>query len=114
MRKVLLALALLVPSAAHAEDCIASVYSTKDRDQNGTRTASGIPLDDGAVSVAHRTYHIRGWLRITNLKTGKQIVARVTDRGPYVPGRCVDLSVAAAKAVGINDLGKVRVEPKEK
>lgn len=102
----------LAASLAKAETCLASVYGTRDKDQNGSSTASGIPLVDSRATVAHKTYRLRGWLRITNRKTGKVIVAQNIDRGPYVVGRCVDLSQEAAKrlGVGLNSLTEVVVQ----
>lgn len=109
-----MALAMLISCEAQAEICIASVYGTKDKDQNGTSTASGIPLRDDRPSMAHRTYTLRGFMRITNLRTGKVTVLQVTDRGPFVHGRCADLSHEAAKQLGlaVKSLTLVKVEPK--
>lgn len=98
------------PRLSNAEECIASVYSTKDKDQNGDKTASGIKLDDRKPTMAHRTYKLRGWMRITNLKTGQTEVLQVTDRGPYIRGRCADITKAAANRLGIDGLARVRVE----
>lgn len=90
--------------------CEASIYTTKDKDQNGNRTASGIPLVDTVPSMAHKTLPLRSRAVVTNLRNGKALVVPVTDRGPFVPGRCVDLSAQAAKELGISGIGKVRVE----
>lgn len=105
-------LLLLATSTARSETCIASVYSTKDTDQNGTTTASGIPLRDNALTMAHNTYKLRGFMRITNLKTGKVVVLQVTDRGPHVVGRCADITHEAARQLGVplNSLTRVAVE----
>lgn len=61
--------------------------------------------------AAHRRHRLGSRLRITRLDTGAAIIAPVRDRGPYVAGRCVDLSVAAATALGFSGLARVRVEP---
>lgn len=112
MRAILAALLLCACSSAavRAEDCIASVYGVHDSDQTGTVTASGIPLDDRVATIAmKKPTPLRSRVRVTNLRTGASAVFQVTDRGPYVRGRCVDLSHAAARAIGINGLGAVRV-----
>jgi rare lipoprotein A len=97
-------------TAAQAEYCQASVYSTKDTDQNGTQTASGIPLNDRVASIAHNTLPLRSRATITNLKNGRARTFLVTDRGPHVAGRCVDLSHAAAILLGCDGLCPVRVK----
>ena len=109
-----LSIALLLASTALAnattgEDCTASVYNT--REAWGAKTASGIPLRDSVPSMAHRTHVLGGWMRVTNKKTGKTVVLKVIDRGPYRANRCADLSEAAAKELGIDGLGQVLIEP---
>ncbi len=105
------AFALLASVAiGHAEMGAASVYGTGDRDQNGSRTASGIPLRNDMPTIAHKTLPLKSYARVTNLRTGVSAEFRVTDRGPYVRGRIVDLSHAAAKVIGISGLGRVSVE----
>lgn len=111
MRPLLVGLALVLGSLpAQAERCIASVYSTEDHDQNGTRTASGIPLNNRVATVAHKSLPLRSFANVTNLRNGKTLSLRVTDRGPYVRGRCVDLSVAAAVLLGCAGLCPVMVQ----
>lgn len=108
---------LFAISAASAETCIASVYSTKDHDQNGTATASGIPLSDRKPTMARPTrVHLLQTQRVTNLDNGRSELLRVTDVGPnkqmvQEKGRCVDLSVAAAVLLGCKGLCPVRVGP---
>ncbi len=110
MKVILVLLASCVTANATTTDgCIASVYNTHEK--WGTRTASGIPLRDSALSMAHRTHVLRGWMKVTNKKTGKSVVLKVIDRGPYRANRCADLSVAAAKELGIDGLGPVLLEP---
>lgn len=101
-------LGLSVP--AQAEMCIASVYGTKDRDQNGTRTASGIPLNDRVATMAHNTLPLRSYAQVINRHNGKSLPLLVTDRGPHVHGRCVDLSHAAAILLGCDGLCPVTVQ----
>ncbi len=110
MKWIVVGLMVLIPVMAQAEVCIASVYSTRDKNQSGTRTSSGIPLNDAKLTMAHRTYRMRGFMKITNLKTGAVTRLQVIDRGPFKIGRCADLSVAAGRAIGLAGLGKVKVE----
>lgn len=90
------------------EYCIASVYNS--REKWGKTTASGVPLNDRGLSMAHKGYKLLGWMKVTNRKTGKVIVLQVINRGPYVSKRCVDLSEGAASYLGIIGLGPVKVE----
>ncbi len=63
--------------------------------------ANGQIFDQNMLSAAHRELPLGSLLRVTNLRTGQSSVMRVTDRGPFVPRRVLDLSVASAKAVGV-------------
>ena len=72
-------------------------------------TASGKVYGVKDVFVAHQSYPFGTLLEIMNLKNGKRIIAPVKDRGPYVSGRAVDLSFAAAKALSVFDDGVVPV-----
>ncbi len=79
----------------------------------GHRTASGERYDMRALTCAHRTAPFGTRLRVTDLATGRSVVVTVNDRGPFVRGRIVDVSLAAARALGIVERGvaRVRVEP---
>ena len=77
----------------------------------GHRTATGEKFDMNALTCAHRTLPLGSWLRVTNLVNRKSIFVRVNDRGPVSDDRIVDLSFAAAKAVGLNGVGRVKLEP---
>jgi len=65
-----------------------------------------------AMTAAHRTLPLGSMVRVTNLNTGHSALVRITDRGPFVPGRIVDLSLAAAKKIDIwhAGIGVVRLE----
>lgn len=76
---------------------------------NTRRGANGQIYDQNAVSAAHRTLPMGSLIRVTNLESGQSAVMRVTDRGPFVPDRVIDLSVGAAKAVGVWRPGTARV-----
>jgi len=77
----------------------------------GHKTATGEPFDMNALTCAHRSLPLGSWIRVTNLRNHKFIFVRVNDRGPVPEDRVVDLSYAAARAVGIHGLGRVKLEP---
>lgn len=74
--------------------CEASFYS------EGQMTASGEAFDPGEMTAAHKTLPFGTRIRVTNKNNGESAVVRINDRGPYVSGRCLDLSTAAMRAVG--------------
>lgn len=76
----------------------ASFYAMKF---TGRMTASGERLHHDSLTCAHRTYPFGTMLRVSNPANGKVVYVRVTDRGPYVKGRIIDLSVRAARELGI-------------
>ena len=76
----------------------ASYYAKKF---SGRQTASGERLHHDSLTCAHRTYPFGTLLKVTNPANGKEVIVRVTDRGPYVKGRIIDLSVRAARELGI-------------
>ena len=75
----------------------------------GRLTASGERFNARAFTAAHRTLPFGTIIRVTNLATGEMVKVRVNDRGPYIRGRTLDLSAAAAKALGITKDGVARV-----
>ena len=76
----------------------ASFYAKKF---NGRKTASGEPLHPDSLTCAHRTYPFGTRLKVLNPANGRTVIVRVTDRGPFVRGRIIDLSWRAAKELGI-------------
>lgn len=77
---------------------------------HGKRTSSGEPYDMFAMTAAHRTLPLPSYVRVTNLRNGKSVVVRVNDRGPFLHGRLIDLSYAAAYKLGIIGKGTGNVE----
>ena len=65
------------------------------------RGSNGEVYNMHAMTAAHRTYPLGSIVRVTNVKTGSAALVRITDRGPFIPGRVVDLSLAAAQKVGV-------------
>ncbi|WP_354122359.1 septal ring lytic transglycosylase RlpA family protein [Bradyrhizobium sp. LA6.12] len=109
LRLLLAALAFAcAASSARAETCIASHYGHGDG-YGGRRTASGERMNPNAMTAAHRSRPFGSMLTVTSMATGKSVVVRVNDRGPFVRGRCVDLSRAAANAIGMGGTARVSV-----
>jgi rare lipoprotein A len=75
----------------------------------GRKAANGQVFDDRALTAAHRTLPMGSLIVVTNLKTGESSAMRITDRGPFVEGRIIDLTIASAKATGVYHAGLVRV-----
>ncbi|MEU6786355.1 septal ring lytic transglycosylase RlpA family protein [Nonomuraea angiospora] len=73
-------------------------------------TASGEQFDPSAMTAAHKTLPLGSKVRVTNPGTGESVTVRINDRGPYVGGRCLDLSEAAFSAIGNTSAGVMRVK----
>jgi rare lipoprotein A len=75
-------------------------------------TASGERFDRNALTAAHRTLPMGTRVRVTHLASGRNVVVRINDRGPFTPGRVIDLSKAAAEHIGMtaNGLARVRID----
>jgi rare lipoprotein A len=77
---------------------------------HGRKTANGETYNMYALSAAHKTLPLGTWVRVHNLKNGKKLDVRINDRGPFIRGRIIDLSFAAAKKIGLVGPGVVKVE----
>ena len=77
---------------------------------HGQRTASGEPYDMYAMTAAHPTLPIPSYARVTRVATGRSVIVRINDRGPFHQGRMIDLSYAAALKLGFAYLGSAEVE----
>ncbi|WP_298273032.1 septal ring lytic transglycosylase RlpA family protein [uncultured Bradyrhizobium sp.] len=86
-----------------ASQGVASFYS------NQQETASGEKFDGHELTAAHPTLPFGTKLRVTDVKTGRSVTVRVNDRGPYVPGRIVDVSYSAAQSLGMIGKGVANV-----
>ena len=100
---------LAIAGSASAETCIASHYGHGDG-LHGSPTASGERFNTHALTAAHRTRALQSTVIVTNLANGKAVRVRINDRGPFVRGRCIDLSWAAMRAIGEGGLARVRVD----
>lgn len=79
---------------------------------HGNLTANGEIYDQMALTAAHKTLPFGTLLRVTNLSNGKSVIVRINDRGPYIPGRSLDLSKGSAEAIDLipKGVGKVKIE----
>ncbi|MFC3394911.1 endolytic peptidoglycan transglycosylase RlpA [Brenneria rubrifaciens] len=77
---------------------------------SGNRTAIGEVFDPNALTAAHPTLPLPSYVRVTNLSNGRRLVVRVNDRGPYTPGRIIDLSKAAGDRLNISNNTRVKVD----
>lgn len=94
--------------SAHAQQRgVASYYSKR---ATGAMTASGEKLHHDSMTCAHRTHPFGTILHVKNPANGREVVVRVTDRGPFGRGRIIDLSWGAAKELGILSQGIAQVE----
>jgi rare lipoprotein A len=113
VRQLVLCLLLLlaVTTCCHAQECtetgMASYYAKR---LEGRTTASGLPYHGELYTAAHRSLPFGTLLLVKNPDTGKSVVVVVTDRGPFVRGRVVDLSLAAARELDIIRRGLGQVE----
>jgi rare lipoprotein A len=96
---------IAMPIAASAQSGIASVYA-----YSNSRTASGERMTPGALTAAHRTLPFGTMVRVTDSHSGRSVVVRINDRGPFVAGRVIDLTPAAASALGFSGLASVTLD----
>ncbi|GAB3713956.1 hypothetical protein GCM10028815_30790 [Mariniluteicoccus flavus] len=89
--------------ALTGERCIASHYYEPQP------TASGEWFDPSTLTAAHKTLPLHSYARVTNVDNGRSVVVRINDRGPYVAGRCIDLSTASFSAIGDTSRGLISV-----
>ena len=93
-------------SVANAgETGVASIYGYE-----GSKTASGERASAKGFTAAHRTLPFGTQVRVVNKRNGKSVVVRINDRGPFIKGRVIDVTPAAAKALGFSGLTKVALE----
>ncbi len=85
---------------------IASVYANGDG-HAWSKTANGERVNPGALTAAHRTLPFGTRVSVVNQRNGKRVVVRISDRGPFVRGRIIDLTPAGARAIGLSGLAPV-------
>ena len=106
--------------AVHREPPVGSVKQALQRSGDGLasfygsdqQTASGERFNPRAMTAAHRTLPFGTKVRVTNVRSGRTVTVRINDRGPFVPGRVIDLSQAAAEELGIvaHGIAKVKLD----
>jgi rare lipoprotein A len=87
-------------------------YYGNEPGEGGPLTANGERYNSGGLTAAHRTLPFGTRVRVTSPNTGRSVVVRINDRGPFIGGRIIDLSVGAARAIGLTNsgVGTVRME----
>ena len=93
---------LFAGHAAQAETGIASIYAYA-----GSKTASGQRAHPGGLTAAHRTLPFGTMVKVTNRRNSKSVTVRINDRGPFIRGRVIDVTPAAAQALGFSGLAPV-------
>jgi rare lipoprotein A len=97
---LVIGLTLLYVMQANGQSGIASIYS-------GQRTANGEYAHAHRMTAAHRSLPFGTRVQVTNHRNGRSVVVRINDRGPYISGRVIDLTPAAADALGFSGLTSV-------
>jgi rare lipoprotein A len=77
--------------------------------KSGKQTANGESFNPNGLTAAHRTLPFGTKIRVTNMRNGKSVVVRINDRGPFIRGRVIDLSLGAARLVGMTSSGVAKV-----
>lgn len=96
-----------VPAADPGYDMLG--YASWYGDESGSQTANGERFRPDAVTAANKTLPLPSYVEVTDLDSGKRILVRVNDRGPFATGRVIDLSRGAAEALGVRSKGIARV-----
>lgn len=96
-----------LPLTVEAVVGYASFYA---HDFDGKKTANGETYNMYELTAAHRTYPFNTMIRVTNLANDKSVIVRINDRGPFVEGRIIDLSLGAAIQLGMSDTGILKVK----
>ncbi|MFM8441750.1 MAG: septal ring lytic transglycosylase RlpA family protein [Methylococcus sp.] len=103
---LVLTLSVSMPALAYQETGRASWYGPG---LQGHRTASGQRFNKHQFTAAHKTLPLHTLVRVTNLANDESVIVEINDRGPHHRGRLIDLSQAAARAIGIRGVGNVKV-----
>jgi rare lipoprotein A len=100
----LLAALAFVPAAGAAQTGMASYY------KSGKVTANGEAYRPMGITAAHRSLKFGTRVKVVNLRNGKSVIVRINDRGPFIRGRIIDLSLGAARVVGLTRTGVAKVQ----
>ncbi len=107
MKSIILTLMFLFSTSVFAQTGTASWYGPGFQ---GRKTASGQTFNTHAMTAAHKTLRFGTKVKVTNLHNGKSVFVTITDRGPFVRGRIIDLSQAAKSAIGMGGTAPVSLE----
>lgn len=102
---ILIALLSLLVTPAYAGQGIASHYGPG----TGAMACGGGEVKPSAMTAAHRTLPCGTKVHVTNIRNGRSVVVRITDRGPFIRGRIIDLTTGAAARLGFRGLAPVRI-----
>ena len=94
----------------HAAGAPDALYGLASFYTEGLETASGEKLDGHKLTAAHRSLPFGTRVRVTNVANGRSVTVRINDRGPFIPGRVVDVSYSAAERLGIMERGITKVK----
>ena len=106
---VALALAALVFAAFASQASASSTTGKASYYKSGKVTANGERFKPHGLTAAHRKLKFGTRVRVTNLANGRKVIVRINDRGPFIKGRIIDLSLGAAKKIGMLHRGIARV-----
>ena len=98
------------PTTVNVGDTASGTASWYGPDFHGKKTSNGETYNMNAMTAAHKTLPMNTMVRVTNLGNGAQTTVRINDRGPFVAGRIIDLSKAAATSIGMIGTGTARVK----
>ena len=98
------------PTTVSVGDTASGIASWYGPDFHGKKTSNGETYNMNAMTAAHKTLPMNTMVRVTNLGNGAQTTVRINDRGPFVAGRIIDLSKAAATSIGMIGTGTARVK----
>jgi rare lipoprotein A len=107
MKKMCAALAAALIGFSVAAE--AGVVGMASYYKSGKRTANGERFNPHGLTAAHRKLKFGTKVRVTNVRTGKSVVVRINDRGPFIRGRVIDLSLGAAKVIGLTKTGVAKI-----
>lgn len=107
MKKILIIILLMFSSLAISHN-LKGVVSFYGAEEHGKLTARGDKYNQWALTAAHKTLPFGTILKVTNLRNGKSVIVKVTDRGPYVAGRVLDLSTGAFLKIADKKQGLIK------
>ena len=102
-------IALLATSLTFASVAEAGVVGMASFYKSGRLTANGERFNPNGLTAAHRKLPFGTRLKVNNLRTGKSVVVRINDRGPFIRGRVIDLSLGAARVIGLYKSGVAKI-----